>query len=108
MNEIKELDIAVNFIIAWAIEGMEIYKDKGDLPKNIKLVKQALAENDELKKKEIPMKPQIFIQDWGFEIEMCPNCKGSIHPLKHSHIINKRGNYCDLCGQRLDWGNDNE
>ena len=72
------------------------------------LERLALESYDKLKSKEIPMKPQIFIQDRGYDIEICPNCKGSIHALKYRHEINGRGNYCDLCGQKLDWGDKND
>ena len=72
---------------------------------NVYLYKKNLQE---LIDKATPMKPQIFIQDRGFDIEICPNCKGSIHALKYWHEINERGNYCDLCGQKLDWGDKND
>ena len=52
------------------------------------------------------MKPQIFTQEKGFKIEICPSCKGSIHALKHWHEINGRGIHCDLCGQKLDWSDE--
>ena len=73
-----------------------------------KTIREALESYDKLRSKEIPMKPQIFIQDRGYDIEICPNCKGSIHALKYRHEINERGNYCDLCGQKLDWGDKND
>ena len=67
---------------------------------------KAITELERLQKREVPMKPQIFTQEKGFEIEICPSCKGSIHALKHWHEINGRGIHCDLCGQKLDWSDE--
>lgn len=46
-----------------------------------------------LKEKNIPKKPDIE-KFWGYDDLMCPNCK--------SYKIRKP-NYCDKCGQKLDW-----
>ena len=73
-----------------------------------KIIREALENYDKLKNKETPMKPQIFIRDKGYNIEICSNCKRSIHALKYSHKINEGGNYCPNCGQRIDWGIKND
>ena len=36
---------------------------------------------------------------WGSLYGTCPNCRGSVY---------EEQNYCERCGQRLDWRKDNE
>ena len=47
--------------------------------------------------KQIPMKPD-FTEDKEFAL--CPCCNGK-------GLLNKQ-KYCDNCGQKLDWSDDNE
>lgn len=36
---------------------------------------------------------------WGSLYGSCPNCRGSVY---------EEQNYCEKCGQRLDWGRDDK
>lgn len=51
----------------------------------------------ELVDKETPKKVKPFPN--SFYIKTCPNC---------SSALETKRNYCDNCGQRLDWSNTNE
>ena len=52
--------------------------------------------------RDIPKAPtdQVLEEDgygaWGSLYGKCPNCRGSVY---------EEQNYCEKCGQRLDWGN---
>ncbi len=54
--------------------------------------------------KENPMRPIIFdVNDWE-SICKCPNCKKEIYSIIDGEMVaGKKQNYCDECGQRLDW-----
>jgi len=62
-----------------------------------KIVKQALKRNEPKKIIVIPPTtiPSNFRSDY-----LCPNCN-------HECLV-KYQNYCDICGQRLDWSNEND
>lgn len=49
------------------------------------------------REKQIPKKPD-FTEDKEFALCPCCNCKG---------LLNKQ-KYCDNCGQKLDWSDENE
>lgn len=69
----------------------------------------------ELIDKEKPMKvgkPQpLFCEEDiknydNVELKLCPKCKRVVFPF-HSSDYSKI-NYCENCGQKLDWSDDNE
>ena len=51
----------------------------------------------ELVDKATPKKIKLFPN--SFYIKICPNCGSTLET---------RRNYCDECGQKLDWGEDND
>lgn len=59
-----------------------------------------LPKYDKLEKRDTPMKP---IKDEFGESD-CPNCGSSVHEL----YVHKDKNFCNNCGQRLDWVKENE
>ena len=95
IESIKKIDIYVDGSF-WN------YKDT-DYKNDVIVIEHVINELERLQQKEIPMKVLYFTQERGFRIEMCPKCKSSIQFLKHGHEIHNRGNYCDICGQHLDW-----
>ena len=59
-----------------------------------KLFDEAITELERLQKKEVPMKLNGDINDWG-----CKVCDST---------INYQYPRCPFCGQRLDWGDESE
>lgn len=55
---------------------------------------------DECAEKQIPKKPYILPINKEEHFDYCPNCKTD------GHLVASSSNYCDKCGQRLDWGNE--
>lgn len=76
----------------------------------------------ELVDKATPMRPSIAVEDmdfkrsqYGFDYYVCPNCSSTLYEdtkhLKIKHFqdyYNQDIEYCHLCGQRLDWSEENE
>lgn len=59
--------------------------------------KESFDTLQELVDKETPKKVKPFPN--SFYIKTCPNC---------SSTLETKRNYCDNCGQRLDWGDEDE
>lgn len=57
----------------------------------------------ELEKRDTPMKPLIDKLDLWDE-HKCPICESTVWEV-HVH---KDKNFCNKCGQRLDWSNNND
>lgn len=56
--------------------------------------------------KQIPKKP---IQLKGYkEPCFCPICEPSDETFVKATCDHDKYNYCPICGQKLDWGNDND
>ena len=61
----------------------------------------------ELVNKETPKNP--IIQGCQVTIHYCPNCKKELIVTNDGIVIYKtKTNYCDECGQKLDWSDEDE
>ena len=63
----------------------------GSIPESLKLAINALE-------KQIPMK---VVEERN--IYLCPNCGSSAETDCGDDMLDYRLNYCDNCGQKLDW-----
>ena len=53
--------------------------------------------------KQMPQKPKTYLNMKHIDF-LCPNCKKKIIPkVDGDFIAGKKQNYCDECGQALDW-----
>ena len=66
-------------------------------------LEQALTELEELKKRDMPMKPVIKIRGIGntWKIPYCPHCNNNVQSSNNYSF-----KYCTHCGQRLDWSDE--
>lgn len=72
------------------------------IDKAIELAVQAdKIENDKLVEKSIPKKPRVIKVYEDVVCYECPNCNSRTP-------TNFRKNYCDVCGQKLDWREEND
>ena len=94
MTEVESIKDALVNVITLANHSDYYNKDRDD--KDIDLITSIV-------KKEIPMKPKLFMRDGYDEDEAvydawdCPYCG------THYQIIFDKHDYCPHCGQRIDW-----
>jgi len=86
------------------LEALKIIKvhlrDVKMLNQAYKLVEQGLDRLEDLEKKEIPVKPTRFYYGEYARMFECPKCS-------EDDIIDG-SNYCQHCGQKLNWGKEEE
>lgn len=86
-------------------KALENIKDNYPLvhPTNYKLIKESYDTLEELVDRDTPMKPLIDkLVLW--DEHKCPVCESTVWEV-HVH---KDENFCNNCGQRLDWGQNKE
>nr|DAV33324.1 MAG TPA: PROTEIN/RNA Complex, archaeal, ribosomal, 50S, protein.0A [Caudoviricetes sp.] len=71
-----------------------------------KYLKEALACDSGSKalEKQIPCKPEEYVPDFPYNIFSTQKCSKCGTPI----IGNKISKYCSECGQKLDWGEEND
>lgn len=73
---------------------------KGDCEEEASL--NALQLAIEALEKQIPKNAELETEEGEYAIFLCPNCKR----IFHNHIDEPQ--YCDECGQAIDWRGNNE
>jgi predicted SprT family Zn-dependent metalloprotease len=93
----KAKDIIKSLYIAKS--ALDVSYDKSGWNNEIKLLEEAINELEKLQERETPMKPLRY--DYGGY--QCPSCKGLYVQARESDGSEVNLDYCNDCGQRLDW-----
>lgn len=98
MNKNQEALNRVNkaITIALACQGIDL-KEDNETVLALKTLQELVDEHKKLKDKATPKKLKPFQN--SFYIKICPNC---------SSTLETKRNYCDNCGQKLDWSKKDE
>lgn len=100
MNKYQE---ALKFLGEYSL-GCAVTNHKDDTIKVINDYRQTLQE---LVDKETPKKP--VIRGLSFAMHTCPICDKELIITNDETVIYKtKTNYCDNCGQKLDWSDNDE
>ena len=70
------------------------------------IIEEALTELDRVQKKETPLKVE-YVQLVGNRVAVCPVCKMGIWSKEYiDNTIMYTSQYCNHCGQKLDWSDE--
>lgn len=101
----REIDISINALKSISLCGQcttGAGKEGGCAACDRKIAKDLAISTLE---KQMPKKP-IYNE---IEDVVCPTCKGGfIYPDYVTADVHQQCNYCNECGQKLDWGNNPE
>ena len=96
----KELE-ALNYLVNLAVVGNKEYDLTAIIVKKVftseEIILQALKRNKPMKVVNIKTEEDIF--SGKHDVAVCPNCG-------YEFYINRYINFCEKCGQRLDWSDE--
>lgn len=90
-------------------EALEIIKN--EMPYESGVINKALSMIENAVEKQIPKKPIVksyFCHYVNYQDFLCPYCRNHIIlKIDGNFIAGKKQQYCDNCGQALDWSEQN-
>lgn len=91
-------------------EALEIIKN--EMPYESGVINKALSMIENAVEKQIPKKPIVksyFCHYVNYQDFLCPYCRNHIIlKVDGNFIAGKKQQYCDDCGQKLDWSEQND
>lgn len=94
-----------------ALAEVEYYGGFNGQEAKIKAVEEACLLACKALEKQIPKKPKvetfsyIYLDDYFGRQYFCPNCNRLlINEDMHGFFSGRKRQYCDVCGQAIDWG----
>lgn len=91
-------------------EALEIIKN--EMPYESGVINKALSMIENAVEKQIPKKPIVksyFCHYVNYQDFLCPYCRNHIIlKVDGNFIAGKKQQYCDNCGQALDWSEQND